>query len=303
MSGEEFVRFLLSNEVSLVLKYDPEARRGHDPEGVHQLRVGIRRLRSELKMMAPAIQSRPFRHFDQELKWCGRVLGQQRDLDVLGTSLLSTGTELPIFLKNSIELELAFRQRRMDTHVVDMLESDRYGDLVASLADAVVRPPLRANSSRPAIDFVRPSLKKTLSNLFDRVDGLDRDPSNDDLHRIRILAKRARYVSEVAALLVGNSLTPVSEGLESIQTCLGELHDSYAAVQFLEHDFNRPDLKYEEAGWMGSTAPATERLNAMIKNLRTSWREPLERVRSLSTPFLRTTSTELRGAGLDQHAE
>ena len=55
--------------------------RGNDPESIHQMRVGMRRLRSALRLFAPWI---PFpAALQQELSWLGGELGAARDADVL----------------------------------------------------------------------------------------------------------------------------------------------------------------------------------------------------------------------------
>ncbi|MEO1531988.1 MAG: CHAD domain-containing protein [Pseudomonadota bacterium] len=55
---------------------------GDDPEGPHQLRVGLRRLRSALKLMRPAFDGQRFRAIEAEAKWLGGEAGRLRDLDV-----------------------------------------------------------------------------------------------------------------------------------------------------------------------------------------------------------------------------
>jgi triphosphatase len=59
---------------------------GQDPSSVHQMRVGLRRLRSALDLFAPVIQAPA--DIDNELRWIAGELGKARDWEVLaGTTL------------------------------------------------------------------------------------------------------------------------------------------------------------------------------------------------------------------------
>ena len=55
-----------------------------DPEDVHQARVATRRLRSDLRTLAPHLDEEWVTNIRGELKWLGEVLGAVRDADVLG---------------------------------------------------------------------------------------------------------------------------------------------------------------------------------------------------------------------------
>ncbi|HUG61297.1 MAG TPA: inorganic triphosphatase, partial [Methylomirabilota bacterium] len=56
---------------------------GDDPEGPHQLRVGLRRFRSALKVFAPVIDPSAADRLNQQAKRLGQCVGRVRDLDVL----------------------------------------------------------------------------------------------------------------------------------------------------------------------------------------------------------------------------
>lgn len=59
---------------------------GHDPSSVHQMRVGLRRLRSARDLFAPVIPAFP--GLDDELRWIASELGAARDWEVLARSTL-----------------------------------------------------------------------------------------------------------------------------------------------------------------------------------------------------------------------
>lgn len=59
-----------------------------DPEGPHQLRIGIRYLRTMLRAFRPAIDSEALRVLERDLRELGQVVGQLRDLDVLSSEVV-----------------------------------------------------------------------------------------------------------------------------------------------------------------------------------------------------------------------
>src|SRR5262249_8986411 len=67
---------------------DDCARLNLDPEGVHQCRVALRRLRSLFKTYRSKIRRKYVEPIDAEVRWLGRALGLARDLDVLRADLL-----------------------------------------------------------------------------------------------------------------------------------------------------------------------------------------------------------------------
>ena len=78
-----------------ILSHDAGVRLGEDPEDVHQLRVGARRLRSDLSTFKSLLQEDLVRTWRDELGWLGTSVGTVRDMDVLGERLRSQLQTLP----------------------------------------------------------------------------------------------------------------------------------------------------------------------------------------------------------------
>ena len=64
------------------------------PEGVHQMRVGVRRLRAILSAFAKLLPNGEHRRLSDELRWLGGVLGVARNLDVFAGGLVVSAAEL-----------------------------------------------------------------------------------------------------------------------------------------------------------------------------------------------------------------
>jgi CHAD domain-containing protein len=72
---------LLANQA--ILEY------GRDPEGVHQTRVALRRLRTACSLLRKEVPSPAFQTFGGEAKWLMHMLGPARDWDVFATTTLA----------------------------------------------------------------------------------------------------------------------------------------------------------------------------------------------------------------------
>ncbi len=289
LNGEAVLRGLLGTEVGLLLRSDPIARARRDPEGVHQLRVGCRRLRSELRILARAMKPAPLRYFLRELRWVGGVLGRQRDSDVLGEVLDDVDAQLETPLPASVLRRLALLQDKGTKDLESLLNSNRYRQLVARLSDAVLRPPLRSAARKPAMELIGPTLDKTLRELFDAADGLGALPTILELHQIRILSKKGRYCAETASVLIGDTARRLARELETVQTVLGELHDYAVAIAFLEEDIESPHST-NRTDDERAISVAIEHLVGLIEEMKLQWRDPLERGRALSAELDSTSS-------------
>jgi inorganic triphosphatase YgiF len=79
--GVEGLRTIIANGLGHLLANQPSAV-GRDAEGIHQVRVAIRRLRSALRMLEPRLERHVTALFQDELRRIGRVIGEARDWDI-----------------------------------------------------------------------------------------------------------------------------------------------------------------------------------------------------------------------------
>jgi CHAD domain-containing protein len=211
-------------------------------EAVHQARVATRRLRSDLKALAPVLDPVWVRHTRRELKWLGEVLGAVRDADVLDGQLTPHGKISSVELGGVAELRgrLAGQRQVAVEELTDALGSDRYLILLDRLYAAAARPPYEAHGASPAAAARRvlPAIlrrrRKALARKVVRVGaGGGRRPSDGELHEIRIRAKQVRYVAETATPVLGKSAAKMAKAAEKLQSVLGHHHDAVVAGQWL----------------------------------------------------------------------
>ena len=63
------------------------------PEGPHQLRIGLRRLRSAFSVFSPVLQSPEMTRLNGEARWLGQEVGRLRDLDVVANDIVRREAE------------------------------------------------------------------------------------------------------------------------------------------------------------------------------------------------------------------
>ncbi|HEY5271966.1 MAG TPA: CHAD domain-containing protein [Acidimicrobiales bacterium] len=233
------VRQALSRSIAQIAQHEPGVRSGLDPEDVHQFRVGLRRLHSDLRTFAPLMRPRPRRGLGKELRWLGRAVGPVRDGDVLAKALEADARRLP----RADPQEVALLSARLTTQndsaraiMLGELESDRFGALSATLRDLAEMPPLRSKLvhlvGEPASEVAAEFVKKPWHELDTDVERLGTAPTDASLHGVRILVKRCRYAAEA----VGPSVAGAAEfakALASVQTVLGDHHDTVVAEAWL----------------------------------------------------------------------
>ena len=99
------------------------------------------------------------------------------------------------------------------------------------------RPPIaaaaEAQADRRAANFARRVVKRRWHQLAVVVDTADENPTDTELHQIRIAAKRCRYAAEAVAPVIGKPARRFAAGVEAVQTVLGDYHDTVVAEAWL----------------------------------------------------------------------
>jgi triphosphatase len=214
---------------------------GHDPSSVHQMRVGLRRLRSALDLFAKPIPAYP--GLDDELRWIASELGAARDWEVLaGSTLEHAGTNgnadeiLPV--RQACE-QIAVNNRQQAAAAV---ESVRYTRLVLQLTIWLNRKGWRDGMSdkqregigRPAGQFAAEVLRRRHRKLIERGKRLA-DLDDHRRHRARIAAKKVRYATEFfASLCPRRAVRHYVDALTELQDDLGWRNDAVVADQLLK---------------------------------------------------------------------
>jgi CHAD domain-containing protein len=230
-SAVEHLQARLERLYEQVLAHDPGTRLGDDPEDLHDLRVATRRLRALLRAARPMLVrgwSEPLR---AELAWLGGAVGPARDLDVLVEHLRQEMEDLEPEERRALERALdALRAERQQARaaLMEALTSERYLELL----DAVERA-----ARAPHVVSLDVSLHDVASREFRKLrraaKQLSPESSDEELHGVRIKAKRARYAAELAEDSVGKPATRFIKRAKSFQDLAGDHQDAVVAEERL----------------------------------------------------------------------
>jgi CHAD domain-containing protein len=205
-----------------------------DIEGVHDMRVASRRLRSVLRDFAPYFsESKAPR---KQLREIARALGAVRDEDVAIIALKKlrrkAGKEASAGIKLLIE-ERRTRQGLARAQLVLAISDDAVNQLQEKFAawlqsEAVARIDNSKESSAAVLTF-RAMAREVILSQYGELDNLSHSLYSpfdvEPLHRMRIAAKRLRYSLELFSHCFGDALTEFAKEIAGLQTSLGELHD------------------------------------------------------------------------------
>lgn len=221
----------------------PGVAAGYSPEAVHQMRVGLRRLRSALDIFEEIIA--PPESLQRELKWIADELGKSRDWEVLAHSTLPQVTAPESQQEEMRRTETAAsevaRARREDA--AEAVRSPRYARLALEMDHWLATAPWRRDEDRairkqlrqPAAELAADVLRQRHRKLVRRGKGLHKlEPAQR--HRARIAAKKLRYTTEYfASLFERKALTDYRRALTRLQDELGRGNDMAVADQLLDH--------------------------------------------------------------------
>jgi CHAD domain-containing protein len=271
--AELVVRGAIATSVARLVKHDPGVRIGEDPEAVHQARVATRRLRSDLRTFRELVDEHWANGLRDELRWVGEVLGVVRDTDVLIGRIDAKVQQLAEVDRapgKALVDQLRADRDRGREQLLRALRSDRYDSLLERLVLAARRPRLLLRVEDVSdIELLRGLVRRPWSRLRETVRSLPPEPSDTQLHRVRILAKRTRYAAEAVEPAVGKHARLMARALASVQDELGEHQDAVVAGEWLRRAATRSNDASE--GFAAGLLAAMERDAADAA--RATWRE------------------------------
>jgi len=229
----EALQHLLSNEDCVLQRCDIE--------GVHQMRIALRRMRSVITAFKKALPKGTFEDLSAGLKVAGNTLGPARDWDVFLHEILS-----PVAAGFEQDDDVSFmmaravlRQNQAYADVQEMIRSPHYARL---LMDAAVWGGVGAwreggpsgKLKRSAQYVAKHVLQSRHARLLEAGDGVEA-LSIHERHALRIAVKKARYAAAFFAELYDRKRTkPYLKSLKGLQESLGHLNDLATAGRLME---------------------------------------------------------------------
>ena len=248
-TGAQIVAAVLQSCLNQILPNASEvAAASSDPHHVHQLRVGIRRLRTalrELEGLTDAFDTA----WESALVHVFRQLGEHRDHGHLERSLQPT-------LRSADGPGVNFGQTGKD--IPDPAAAVRapvFQDVLLALVGFVHRSaPQAANHRVSDRDVIKQILRKRLKKL--RLQALHEGEkftqlNETDQHRVRKRLKRLRYLSEFAApFFKARKLNAFISALKPAQDALGLYNDELMALQAYRNLAIKDPRAWFGVGWL-----------------------------------------------------
>lgn len=227
---------IVHHDLATMLTWIPVVRADSDIEGIHQVRVALRRMRAATSVFSKAMPQKSLTKWAEEMRWMASALGPMRDLDVfINESLIPIVGKTPFTQGETVLLELTKNRRsQLFTEVQNTLESPRYHTFVEDFSrwleghqwfqgDMPVKD--RLKMTQGVQEFAIKSLNKRFQKLCLPIEELAALP-DVQLHALRIACKKMRYTTDFfSTLFPEDKLRPFIRRLKAIQTILGLMND------------------------------------------------------------------------------
>jgi len=238
-TGEDALVATVDNCLTHLSANEECALAGIDPEGVHQMRVALRRLDASLALYEPLIPQSQLDRLQRRIKSITQILGPARDWDVfIGDMLDPVASNMPNDADLKLLRNIALRQRMAAYREVHKtLRSQAYREMWQEMALWLAEREWRQQAvSEKSVQlmsgvrsFSEAVLEKAHRKLLKRGKGFAvLDPH--ERHKLRIRIKKVRYASEFFS-----PLYHVERGenflvaLRDMQDDLGKLNDVESA--------------------------------------------------------------------------
>ncbi|HEV8588295.1 MAG TPA: CHAD domain-containing protein, partial [Pyrinomonadaceae bacterium] len=226
----------LRAQLSAVCRHRDKALNWKDPEGVHDMRVLSRRLRSAINDFSPYFRKgtlpRP------KLRAIANKLGDVRDEDVALMALAELKSKAKGTAAEGIKLvadERRQQRKKARSALKSILQKPTIDDFRKDFLAKLRTITIAAGARRPGTQATQPALsfrslgigviKARLKDFTAASPCLHLPYEIKRLHELRILAKRLRYSIELFSDCWGEEFAAMAKEVAHMQTSLGELHD------------------------------------------------------------------------------
>jgi triphosphatase len=211
--------------------------REQDAEALHQLRVGLRRLRASFSLFRKMLKGPETTKLQAELRWCAAQLGPARDYDVFADDLQALRESDATHSAPLARLEalLSESRARAFARACQSIDSERFQRALEHTASWLLagewtklpEKRRRKRRDRRLWRFARKELERRLAKLLARLSELPRLDAHGR-HQLRIAVKKLRYGAEFFASLfkaTDEAQRRLIKCLKDLQAALGRLND------------------------------------------------------------------------------
>lgn len=220
----------LSSCLEQIVANEPAIIEAGDPEGIHQMRVGLRRLRSVIRLFARKSDPLDLNSSSHKARELAAVLGRARDLDVLEDELMAAlPNEVLVDVNHDPVLRAIARARKEAWAATrTSLTEPEFAKFLLGFAARIEKlKEVEAEGAlaRPAPAFAAAQLEKAAAKAAKLGQNLKR-LSTPKRHELRKELKKLRYAAHTfAGLFPGAKTRAYLKRLEALQDSLGALND------------------------------------------------------------------------------
>lgn len=240
-TAADAIRLVVTTRVAEMCALRDKALDWSNPEGVHDMRVASRRLRSALHDFIPYLRKVRLMASVGGIKAIADALGEVRDQDVAIIALDKLATKAAPEVSPGIQMLADGRRAKRNSAIKELtpvLDQDRLTQLRSEFLKALdgsLTPPYGGKRSKRSTQMVGSSLtyrQVGRNTILDRLkefeklgDSLYHPLKAKPLHQMRIAAKRLRYALELFEQCWGKPVALIAKKVAALQSELGELHD------------------------------------------------------------------------------
>ena len=235
VTGDDALAGIIRHCIGHMVANEACVSAGIDPEGVHQMRVALRRLRSALVLFRSFVPAEQYDWLNSEVKWLAGSLGDARDWDAYTAALL---TPVRSAMPDATELQalgvaVETARRHSYAEAQKAVGSTRYTILLLKLQAWLEARAWRnqdvSEGTAALFQPVTALADKLLSKRHRSVCKRGRHFATlapEDRHEVRKALKKLRYSVEFFQnLYQGKRLKQYLQRLEALQDDLGHLND------------------------------------------------------------------------------
>jgi triphosphatase len=260
----------------------PAAEDGRDPDGIHQLRVSLRRLRAALDLMRSVESLSRLDTLRADARWFAHNLGAAREWDIFETETLPTIAKgCPTISGFEALGDVAQKRRSAAYNNVRMVLNDRRsaafiiglgGWIEARGWRSDVPPEKLGQLAEPTTNFAHRMLSAQHAKVLKRGKHF-KSQAAEERHRLRLAVKKLRYVVEFLLPLydLGKPARRYSQKLAELQEELGSFNDMATTAALLSglggECLDGATARAAIAGWQAHAMVGSE------QRLRGAWSE------------------------------
>lgn len=189
-------------------------------EALHQMRVALRRLRAAMSLFSDIVSDDRINGVKNELRWLAREFGPARDLDTLLIEVITPLRKQHVNERGLLSIRKMFARQRLKSYrrVQEAVQSARFRTLVLDTAEWVEVGPwsmsddplIRSRREMPIESHAAEQLSRRCKRIRRRGAKIG-DLNPEQLHRLRIQVKKARYAVEF--------FSNVYQGKKAVKRC------------------------------------------------------------------------------------